>query len=86
MRRPLGHENLNGGPGLRGGNAAMELCSLLSRVITGFQNSRAHVTALNCQRHGECNCHTGGKGAEGDLTLRLCGMADLMMIMSLEGD
>lgn len=66
VRRPLGHENLNGGPGLRGGDAAMELRSLLSRVITGLQDSRAHMTALNCQRRGEYNCHTqGGKGAGG---------------------
>lgn len=62
------------------GEAVMELGSLVLMVITGFQNRRAHVTALNCQRY---NYHIGGKSTKSAWIHR--DMWEwLMMIMFLE--
>lgn len=62
------------------GDVVMKLGSLVLMVIRGFQNSRAHVTARNCQRY---NHHIGGKGTKSALTRR--DMWEwLMMIMFLK--
>lgn len=59
------------------GDVVMKLDSLVLMVIRGFQNSRAHVTALNCQRYTH---HRGTKSA---LTRRDM-WERLMMIMFLK--